>query len=394
MLLNDYQQSAIRTDVSSSESNFRHLVLGLFGEAGSVLSVVKKKGRDKGSSKLYFMQASEELGDLLWYIAASANKANIELGQIAEPLALSEHRRLKSSELHFSHLQKPRTLLPIEPSGNLEWVLIYLAEGVGRLIVAQRKYVETTNKKSLLDAFTKVLRRVVGVANRVGLSLEEVAKSNLAKTADRWPEYRVKGYPRPFDSLYPVYERLPRLMEFDIKEIRSAEDHSFVLQSSRGVNVGDRLTDNIEDPDDYRFHDVFHYAYAAVIGWSPVLRAILKTKRKSNKEVDQNQDGARAILIEEGLATLVFNHAKESGSLFEDVERGKLSFDLLKMVRIFVRGYEVENVPYWVWEEAILQGFAAFSYLKEHREGRVTIDYRKRRLRFGPIPNLHVEAKK
>jgi len=28
------------------------------------------------------------------------------------------------------------------------------------------------------------------------------------------------------------------------------------------VIVGDRLTDNKAEPDDYRFHDVFHMAYA------------------------------------------------------------------------------------------------------------------------------------
>lgn len=60
----------------------------------------------------------------------------------------------------------------------------------------------------------------------------------------------------------------------------------------------------------YRFHDVFHLAYAAVLGWSPVLRALLKCKRKSHPWLDENQDGARAILIEEGISTFVFNHAK------------------------------------------------------------------------------------
>jgi hypothetical protein len=172
----------------------------------------------------------------------------------------------------------------------------------------------------------------------------------------------------------------------DIREVVVSEDHYFVYQNSNGINIGDRLTDNIEYSDDYRFHDVFHYAYAAVIGWSPVLRAILRLKRKSKNDVDQNQDGARAVLIEEGLATLIYNEAKREGFLFADVARGKLSFDLLKTIRSFVQGYEVENVPFWVWEEAILQGFAAFRYLVAHRSGRVTIDYSHRRLRIGPIP--------
>ena len=265
---------------------------------------------------------------------------------------------------------------------------------VGSLIHEQRAFLRSHDAKELCSAYTKVLRGLVDVANRIGLSLEDIAKANLIKTSERWPEDRTKGYPDPFDSRFPRYERLPRKISFDIREVKSDEDDYFVYQSYRRVNIGDRLTDNIEYSDDYRFHDVFHYAYAAVIGWSPVLRAILKVKRKSVKDVDQNQDGARAILIEEGLATLIYNEAKREGGLFQDVQRGKLSFDLLKTIRSFVRGYEVENVPYWVWEEAILQGFEAFRYLVDHRKGRVTIDYTNRKLDVGPIPQRLARKKR
>src|SRR5436309_6986119 len=82
-----------------------------------------------------------------------------------------------------------------------------------------------------------------------------------------------------------------------------------VIQLCNGVELGSRLTDNKIGEDDYRFHDVFHLAYAALLGWSPCLRALLKAKRKSIPEVDESQDGARAILIEEGVSTLIFHHA-------------------------------------------------------------------------------------
>ena len=75
MRLDEYQALAARTDVSSSEESHRHLILGLFGEAGSVLSVIKKKLRDRSSSQEYFEQATEELGDLLWYLATAAKRS-------------------------------------------------------------------------------------------------------------------------------------------------------------------------------------------------------------------------------------------------------------------------------------------------------------------------------
>ena len=46
-----------------------------------------------------------------------------------------------------------------------------------------------------------------------------------------------------------------------------------------------------------------------------------------------------------------------------------LPFDLLKHVRQFVAGYEPERCPLWLWEEAILEGYAAFRFLREHRRG-------------------------
>ena len=69
----------------------------------------------------------------------------------------------------------------------------------------------------------------------------------------------------------------------------------YVIQQCNGINIGDRLTDNKTEEDDYRFHDVFHLAYAAILGWSPVTRSLFKVKRKSDPKTDETQDGARAI---------------------------------------------------------------------------------------------------
>lgn len=146
-----------------------------------------------------------------------------------------------------------------------------------------------------------------------------------------------------------------------------------MVQRCNGLNIGDRLTDNIMRADDYRFHDVFHYSYASVLGWSPVLRSLLRVKRKSRPDVDEGQDGARAILIEEGVSTWVFGKAKQL-QLFAEVESRGLAFSLLKSVREFVAGYEPEACPLWLWEEAILQGYRAFRFLKEKRKGRLRLN--------------------
>ena len=109
------------------------------------------------------------------------------------------------------------------------------------------------------------------------------------------------------------------------------------------------------------------------------MRSLLRLKRKSDPMLDEAQDGARATLIEEGVTTWIFGQAVEL-DLFAGMGRGELPFSLLKAVRQFVAGYEVEHCPLWLWEEAILEGYAAFRYLREHRRGRVRIDMDGRRL--------------
>lgn len=106
----------------------------------------------------------------------------------------------------------------------------------------------------------------------------------------------------------------------------------------------------------------------------------MRLKRKSQPQIDDAEDGARAILIEEGVSTWIFGQAQRL-NYFEGVEIGKLPLDLLKQIKQFVAGYEADRLPLWLWEEAILQGYTAFRYLREHRRGRVILDFKTRSLR-------------
>ena len=144
--------------------------------------------------------------------------------------------------------------------------------------------------------------------------------------------------------------------------------------------IGEPLTDNILDPDGYRFHDVFHFAHAAILHWSPVFRALIKQKRKSDPEIDEAQDGGRAIVVEEGLTAWIFSRAKHL-NFFDGQD--PISFDLLKTVQQFVQGYEVDACPLSLWERAILDGYKVFRKVRENNGGIVvgnraarTIEYK------------------
>lgn len=351
-------------------------VLGLVGEIGSLLSETKKKQRDASSYLGYEGSVVEEMGDVLWYMSVLAYHAGIPFSDIAGG------RSSGGADTTFAGLQPQQTLALQVPTVAFERTLLRLAGEVGRIasLGAQGGLASAPTLCALLSAAFETL---AAAADEAGVTLEEAAARNLAKAEDRWPTNR--AVPPLFDESFPQEERLPRSLTVDIFERTGGNGKQYVVQRCNGIFIGDRLTDNIMTPDDYRFHDAFHYAYAAILGWSPVTRALFRQKRKSETRVDEGQDGARAILIEEGVATYVFGEAKQL-HFFEGQGPGDLGFSFLKSVRQFVRGYEVEACPLWLWEEAILAGNEAFRFLREKRSGRLRLDLDGRRMSIEDIP--------
>ena len=63
-----------------------------------------------------------------------------------------------------------------------------------------------------------------------------------------------------------------------------------------------------------------------------------------------------------------------------------LSFDLLKTIGEFVRGYEVESCPLKLWEDAILQGYAVFRQIRANNGGVVIGSRTNRRISYKSLP--------
>jgi NTP pyrophosphatase (non-canonical NTP hydrolase) len=381
--LNNYQAAARKTDRAADKS-LAFPLLGLFGEVGTLLSVVKKKQRDAASYIGYAPHVIEELGDVLWYFAAIADRAGIQLSDIGHNVSrtLQDWNDTGDGSLRFIELQPDIKSAPPEPTQAFENTLLDLAGEVGTVLSDYQAGRISNNQAALKGRLVAVLRVLVRASNEAGVTLGEAAQSNLKKISDRWPtEYL---YPDPFDKDDKPFEQLPRSLTIDVFE-QEVGGKLYVFQQCNGINTGDRLTDNALEPDDYRFHDVFHYAYAAVLTWSPVTRSLLRLKRKSKPIIDEAEDGARAVLIEEGVATWIFGQAKQL-KFFAGLKRGDLSFDMLKAIRQFVTGYEPERCPLWLWEDAILQGYEAFRFLQEHRRARLHIDMAQRKLLIGDLP--------
>lgn len=382
--LSRYQALALQSD-NSPDKALAFPLLGLFGEAGSLLSVVKKKQRDRAAYLGYAPHVAEELGDVLWYFAVVSARGGVKLAEIANNLDsnLTDWKSSGAGQLRFRDLQAMQRRARDKPTPAFEKTLLNLAGEIGTVLADHQSARWTRNRDALRGRLVAVMRMLVKAADEAGVTLEQAAEQNLKKIFDRWPARKV--YPPPLDREALRSERLPRTLTIDIFE-RKVRGQVYVFQQCNGVNIGDRLTDNAREPDDYRFHDVFHYAYAAVLTWSPVVRALLRLKRKSDPQIDEAEDGARAILIEEGIVSWIFGQAKDL-DFFDGMKAGDLSFDVLKTVRQFVAGYEPADCPLWLWEEAILQGFEAFRFLRRKRRARLRIDIARRRLTVGELPS-------
>lgn len=294
-----YQNEALHTDRVPARSGSDDVLplivpmLGLAGETGQLLSEYKKHLRDGEAHRLFKERVSEELGDLLWYIA--------------------------------------------------------------------------------------------NVASKFELNLNEIALANLAKVRARWATNRAE--PLRFDATLPVGERLPRQFEVELVDVQG-DDRQRVRVVIDGIPFGSELTDNAYDPDGYRLHDVFHFAYAAVLGWSPVTRALLRRKRKSRPLLDEVEDGGRAAVIEEGVAALAFDYARRHRML-EGVN--VLDFQLLRTIKDMTSHLEVKQCSTGEWEQAILQGFRVWRAVLASRGGRISVDLDRRRIDYlGPVTSDQV----
>lgn len=180
-----------------------------------------------------------------------------------------------------------------------------------------------------------------------------------------------------YDDMFPSRQRLPRTLCVRVEELNT-EPPRIVLYHGRR-QIGNELTDNSHDDDGYRFHDIFHLAYAAHLRWSPVVRKLLGRKRRSIPRVDEVEDGGRAIVIEEGIAALVFSHARQL-RFFEGVDG--VEPHLIATILGLVSPLEVASASASQWKVAILEGFRVWRQVRKHRGGLISCDLNARTVRF------------
>jgi NTP pyrophosphatase (non-canonical NTP hydrolase) len=252
-----------------------------------------------------------------------------------------------------------------------------LASETGELLGEYKKYLRDGEshqlfKERLAEEVGDLLWYIANVATKFDLDLAQVAEQNLAKCEGRWGDLPER---EPFDARFPDDQRFPRQFSFDFLTYHDENGAPKVRVMYKGKQFGDDLDDNAPIKDGYGYHDVIHLAFAAVLGWSPLVRKMLGAKRRSDSKYDKIEDGGRAIATEEGLSAMIFAYARDYNFL---EGKSSVSTGLLRMIRNMVRHLEVSACTPGEWEQAVVRGFRAWREVKKRRGGTVDVDLDKR----------------
>lgn len=346
--LSSYSELVARSDKLPA-ADLEPAMLGLLGEVGGVLTTAKKVLREPLTYQAFRKDAEEELGDALWYLAAICRRTGVPLASAFANIdrGSSAEAEIRPTIALFALFESSASLARLDHSIGFEAKIRRFAH-------------------CFLDACAAVQ-----------VDIESALWRNASKVSSRFLPADFSRLPM-FDSNFSADEQLPERFEFHVTERPNGQAYI----SLNGVFVGDPLDDNMEHEDGYRFHDVFHMANAAILHWSPVLRALLKRKRKSCRRTDSTEDSGRAIVVEEGISAWLFARAKEH-QMFEGAN--SVTYDILKRVSEFVQGYEVAQCPLVLWERTILQGYSAFRSLSQAQAGIVCGDRKLRTISFRPF---------
>lgn len=182
-----YQARAKETDRTRTTKPLSFLLLGLFGEIGTLMDEVKKKQRDRRAYIGYEQNVIEELGDVLWYLANIADRSKLSLGAIAHHAVHGGEVDFSKSfdEMSFVSVQAQQLLPLNEPTPEFETTLLELVATIGTLANDYRQH--KSNNITLGTRLSATLTLLIRAANEARVTLGQAALENLQKIQDRWP---------------------------------------------------------------------------------------------------------------------------------------------------------------------------------------------------------------
>lgn len=435
MLILDYDKFVQDTDQTKDRpiKDRRDIAIyGLASEIGSVAAAIKKRLLGEGEAEEWNVpntEIVEELGDVVWYCFALARLENqkkhvnifihdinnLQQEVIAEDARADSIQRIigkkkrndfvrasgdflkRTRFMTFNDYQKLAFLTARTKKRILVEVCVAVlyqlsAELFRKLLPKiELRLNRSLKDRPINDILGEIAWHIAALASIYGLDLGAIAQENIKKVSFR----RRRDRPTELhDRTCISSEQLPRKFEIAFVTVGKGKSQMYL----NGLRLGNQLTDNAYVDDGYRFHDVMHLANAATLGWSPVLRGLMGRKRKSQPEVDEIEDGARAKIVEELVIKAIHTEGQRLAKLRNPgasdrsarllTNRDNITFGFLKFIRRLVSGLEVEKNQYWEWDDVIIKGYEIFDQLRLEEQGTVLVDLDERSLKF--IPQVYI----
>ena len=209
ILLRDYMQKIAPTD-TLHQDDLRPVLLGLFGEVGSVMATAKKHHREKDSYVGYQHAVVEEFGDVLWYFTTLCRRLGCGIDDIFAGVVASEHydQMVAASDLYNGSISRISTANSLPP---LDDILLGLGDAAAALLPI--KAPEDKNQR-LLHAFAVCYLQAV---QTVSVPFAQIVRTNIGKARGRFLEPDFGDLPR-FDDAFPEEEQLPKHFEIKISQ--------------------------------------------------------------------------------------------------------------------------------------------------------------------------------
>lgn len=363
--LTDYILLVKETSKFTTDKALFGAQMGLFSEVGSLVSLLKKKLLNNDSNDHSNELVIEEMGDIFWYFTLITIVESIDLYELINDIDPYD----KHESTVFITGIKTRPFIKVKSKESISDTQLLFND----LII----HTTSLSKNTASEKIERFLNIYLKMMEFLNLDLLNIVEHNTFKIRNRFVPIEELHLPLlSFDSTFSKDEQLP--VEFEVHIVEKPNGKAYLKWND--VFIGSALNDNHQEDDNYKYHDVFHLAFAAILHWSPTFRALIKHKRKSDLSIDETQDSGRPIVIEEGLSAWLFSISKQRDIDF--TKESSISYDLLKTIQIFVRGYEVEKCPLQLWVKAIIQGYTVFNQVVENKGGIIVGNRRERTLEF------------
>lgn len=167
--LKDYHRLAMRTSPRDGHNKIDNGMLGLIGETGELVDLLKKHEYQSEPGTPFPMDAAvNELGDVMWYLEELADGMDTSMNAI--------------STLSFMGLDGMTKGVKQQPT--VRKIILNLSAHANKI----RRAVERNNKAELQLQMRRMLFCCAWLARIAGVPMTEVAQRNIEKLKKRYPD--------------------------------------------------------------------------------------------------------------------------------------------------------------------------------------------------------------